>query len=752
MENWKPPESSSPATTEAQQQPPCSGSTKSQDTSASSHAPLACRKVSSSSRTSMSSRSSTSSGSTKCSQKSTSRKTYKKAAGEEEACDEGQCQHYRSAASWCMVLMAKTYPPRHVVCRKDVPKADKASQTPCSFKMLQKEWQPSGKKKKKKRKKKNNSTSNGQDQPQQRTSRASSAMESCSQALPHRAPSPPEVAVTLQKRTSLFSLCMAMYDEEGEEQDEAGLEPEGKQVNVGEMEFHLPPEEIHLPEQNYQEVLEDLAVDEDVVDIPDPDFNVGTMEVPLPSEELQEAPGHTREDTASVDSLCSYLATLETCLIPELQDDLAMDGYKEDTQDLDSIPGSVVREVNFASKENLEALRDMEEDKISVSSEGSTLATPRIHSNLEEVKEAKVNERIAPSPGCASKTSVTSKPLPKQVIKPVPKETTRDPAHILLPGIECKAAKSLTRKQGKAHGTSDTCNCDSIHARGILFFKLFLKLVELAALPQRILFQIISYYQQQLSDCPGQGVWVDGDFLECHKKKPHKTQKETVYSLPSFISVPALHVSATNKRKAVGYVEHLGGSPYAQVPIFPLVYKQDTATLTKTKKGSQKVARQRNEPTASFRSHISHEESQGQEEGALEPPVHHTKQSCSPADTTERPDTPHSPATASNALPGSLGRTQAQKAQAANNAYSLSQRLSLLELWQKIIKAQMGLQMDDERFHQTFCTYSWSWNACRELVTRADLRRLERQLRRQRQRQMAEGPRQKPCRDDSGGQ
>lgn len=55
------------------------------------------------------------------------------------------------------------------------------------------------------------------------------------------------------------------------------------------------------------------------------------------------------------------------------------------------------------------------------------------------------------------------------------------------------------------------------------------------------------------------------------------------------------------------------GSPYAQVPIFPLVSKQDATTLAKPKTGLQKVARQRNKPTASLRSHISHERNRVQE-------------------------------------------------------------------------------------------------------------------------------------------
>lgn len=32
------------------------------------------------------------------------------------------------------------------------------------------------------------------------------------------------------------------------------------QVNVGEVKSHLPPGEIHFPEENHREVLEDMAV------------------------------------------------------------------------------------------------------------------------------------------------------------------------------------------------------------------------------------------------------------------------------------------------------------------------------------------------------------------------------------------------------------------------------------------------------------------------------------------------------------
>ncbi|NXJ55432.1 EFCB3 protein, partial [Spizaetus tyrannus] len=278
-------------------------------------------------------------------------------------------------------------------------------------------------------------------------------------------------------------------------------------------------------------------------------------------------------------------------------------------------------------------------------------------------------------------------------------------------------------------GKSDSGSFDSVDAKGILLFKVFLKLVELAALPRRTLFQIISYYEQKLRDCTGQKVWLDGDFLKCHRKKPHKIQKKPVYPMPAFVS--AARVSAMNERDKTAYREHLKGkactpqSPYAQVPIFPLISKQDATTLAKPRKGLQKVARQRNEPTALSASCFFHDRDRVQEAAALKPPALHRKQRRSPAVNTERPNTPHHLTT------DSPGKTQTQVTKRYRQSPALRQRRSLLKLWQKIGRGQTG----SEHFHHTFCTYSWSWNAHRELVTTADLRRLDRRLCRWRRRQ-----------------
>ncbi|NWH23901.1 EFCB3 protein, partial [Grus americana] len=311
----------------------------------------------------------------------------------------------------------------------------------------------------------------------------------------------------------------------------------------------------------------------------------------------------------------------------------------------------------------------------------------------------------------------------------------------------------ITDKECFAHTTSpgknDSDSFDSVNARGILLLKVFLKLAELAAVPQRTLFRIISYYQQKLRDCTGQKVRVDGDSLKRCRKKPQKTQKEPVYPMSAFVS--AAHVSARNKRDTAAYMEHLKGkvcplspplcSPYAQVPIFPLISKQHTTTRAKPKRGLQKVARQRNEPTTSFESHFFRKRNRVQEAAALKPPAHRRKQRHFPDINTERPNTPRHLTT------NSPGKTQVSKAQVAKryrHSPALRQRRSPLKLCRKISRGQIGLQTGSEHFHHTSHPYSWLWNTHHELATTAAPHRRDHQRRPARQ-ETARDARQRQC-------
>ncbi|NXO56085.1 EFCB3 protein, partial [Aramus guarauna] len=280
--------------------------------------------------------------------------------------------------------------------------------------------------------------------------------------------------------------------------------------------------------------------------------------------------------------------------------------------------------------------------------------------------------------------------------------------------------------QTTSPGKNDSDSFDSVDARGILLLKVFLKLAELAALPRRTLLRIISYYQKKLRDCTGQKVRVDGDSLKRRRKKPPKIQKETVYHMPAFVSTT--HISARNKRETAAYTEHHKGSPYAQVPIFPLISKQYTTTRAKPKRVLQKVARQRNEPTTSFESHFFRERNQVQEAAALKPPAHRRKQRHSPDINTEHPNSLRHLTT------NSPGKTQAQKAQPAKrcrHSPALRQRRSPLKLRRKISSGRTSLQTGSDRFRHTSRPYSC--NARRELAPTAQPHRQDRQLGHRRQ-------------------
>ncbi|XP_047902403.2 EF-hand calcium-binding domain-containing protein 3 [Anser cygnoides] len=635
---------------------------------------------------------------------------------------------------------------------------------------------------------------------------------------------------------------------------------EGKQVCVEELKSHLAPAETHS-DQHHQEAKEDVAVDGDTVDSRDTGSSAGTVEVSLASEELQEVPGHTTEDADTADNFGSDLATVEIPLgeIPpnpeELQEVLgpaAVDGDEGGTQDLVSTPDTTTREVHVGSQEMQEPSGHVEADgkatlsepvkvvrvvqqppleeetKVDVSGEGSILATPSIHSAPEKLKEAQVDEKVAP--GRAPKTRVKLKLLPKKrVRKPLTRETSSELPQIPQTRNEREAVRNMTKKQWKAFSDafnffpkdtdgninlyslevtaqqlgislagqeaynklvcaeadgdkamnfsdflttitdkncfiqtvfpekSDSGSFDYVDARGILLCKVLLKLVELAALPQKTLLQIASYYQQKLRDYTGHKAWLDADFLTSYRKNNNKTRKDLVYPMTSFVS--AARISMMKETEAAAYMERLKGSvprtssPYAQVPVFPLILNEDTETLVKPKKNMQKLVRQRKkEPVASTQSCSIHERNHVQEAATLKPPALSRKQKRSPTISSAHPNRQRHPKTGnqgktqahtsvrssptpqlpSRSRPHSTPHSEARVAQQHQHSLALRQRASLLKLWRKIGGAEIGRQTGSKRFHHTFSTYSWSWNACQELVTAEELQALDRLKRRHR--------------------
>ncbi|XP_050571394.1 EF-hand calcium-binding domain-containing protein 3 [Cygnus atratus] len=506
-------------------------------------------------------------------------------------------------------------------------------------------------------------------------------------------------------------------------------------------------------------------------------------------------------------------------------------GDEGGTQDLVSTPDTTAREVHVGSQEMQEASGHMEADgkaslsesmkvvrvvqqppleeetKVDVSGEGSILATPSIHSAPEKLKEAQVDEKVAP--GRAPKTRVKLKLLPKKrVRKPLTRETSSELPQIPQMRNECEAVRNMTKKQWKAFSDafnffpkdtdgninlyslevtaqqlgislagqeaynklvcaeadgdkamnfsdflttitdkncfiqtvfpekSDSGSFDYVDARGILLCKVLLKLVELAALPRKTLLQIASYYQQKLRDYTGHKAWLDADFLTSYRKNNKKTRKDLVYPMTSFVS--AARIPMMKEKEAAAYMERLKGSvprtssPYAQVPIFPLILNEDTKTLVKPKKNMQKLVRQRKkEPVASTQSCSIHKRNYVQEAATLKPPARSRKQKHSPTISSAQPNRQRHPKT------GNQGKTQAHTSEARvaqqyQHSLALRQRASLLKLWRKIGGAEIGRQTGSKRFHHIFSTYSWSWNACQELVTADELQALDRLNRRHR--------------------
>ncbi|XP_032305260.1 EF-hand calcium-binding domain-containing protein 3 isoform X3 [Coturnix japonica] len=593
---------------------------------------------------------------------------------------------------------------------------------------------------------------------------------------------------------------------------------EGKQVDEGELKSHPAPIGMHLVDVDRQQALRDVSVEGDAANSQDPNSSVGTGEVILYKEELQQIARHAAGGRVFRDSQDADPAK-------EL-DPAAVNGDEENIQDLESILDPTASKVHPSSQGIHEALRHVEavkrnlskstkaakkvqqtplgeEDKDDVSSEGSILAALNIHSALEELNEAQMDEKAALAPGHVPQTHVGKKlPRKKKVLNPLEIDTAIELPETPQTRVESETVKNMTKQQQKdspallhqpfrgrcidtgskeqppqipvdysslfpkEHKTdldgninlqhlevlakqlgisfdgqetqkklvcadadgdkamnysdfltaitdqncfiqtvfpdqNDSDNVNHVDAREVLLLKVLLKLVELEALPPRTLFQISSYYKQKFEDCAGEEAWTHADFLVSHKKNNNKNTKVLVCPLPL---ANLARITMMKEKEATAYLEQLKdhmpdpNSPYAEVPVFPLISKQDANTLVKPKKDMQKQTMQRKkQPVAS--------------KAAAKASAQNSKKKCSSGNNSEHPNKQRRPPRASDP----------QAAQRYRNNLVLRKHASLLKLWQKIHGAQIGRQSGSRRFYHTFSTYSWSWNACRELVTAEEL-------------------------------
>ncbi|XP_015281477.1 PREDICTED: EF-hand calcium-binding domain-containing protein 3, partial [Gekko japonicus] len=161
-------------------------------------------------------------------------------------------------------------------------------------------------------------------------------------------------------------------------------------------------------------------------------------------------------------------------------------------------------------------------------------------------------------------------------------------------------------------------------------------------------------------------------------------------------------------------------SPYAQIPIFPLIPNRDCVMAGKPKKDIHKLAALRSmEPVTSFEDHFFHKRRWLPESKASKAP--RPSLSLAPELTSKgRRLTIHN-----------LDEIRREVKKATENyrkALALRERNKSLKLWRRLRGGEIGLESGNPSFYQTFSTYSWSWNVCKELLTPQELQEYDNQL------------------------
>uniref|UniRef100_A0A8C0G503 EF-hand calcium binding domain 3 n=1 Tax=Chelonoidis abingdonii TaxID=106734 RepID=A0A8C0G503_CHEAB len=248
---------------------------------------------------------------------------------------------------------------------------------------------------------------------------------------------------------------------------------------------------------------------------------------------------------------------------------------------------------------------------------------------------------------------------------------------------------------------------DSINATGILLFEVLSKLVEMSALPRKAMREIVSYYRQKFLASTGRRAWIDAGGSVEHGKGLHTLRKSPAPQrgriTPMSAFAGAARISVMNDKELEAYVETLKGknftvpsnSPYAQVPIFPLLPNRDGMSIPKPKKDLQKLEMQRRkEPISSFENHFFHKRNWLREKNSL-----------------------------------SLGPHLMERVtEMYKQGMALKERNRMLRLWRRLHGGQIGLESGNHSFYHTFSTYSWSWNARQELVTPNELQQYDNKL------------------------
>nr|XP_020667359.1 EF-hand calcium-binding domain-containing protein 3 [Pogona vitticeps] len=272
---------------------------------------------------------------------------------------------------------------------------------------------------------------------------------------------------------------------------------------------------------------------------------------------------------------------------------------------------------------------------------------------------------------------------------------------------------------------------ETVDARGILFFELLSKLVETSVLPRKTTVNIVSYYRQKFLESTGRKAWR-ADSIDEEKEMGRGGKKRHVpkaRSTPLSSFAGAARICIMNDKELEDYVEHLrfrastapSDSPYAQVPIFPLIPNRDCLVKGRPKVDLQKLEVQRRlEPISSFEDHFFRKKRWLQQEAKL---------SKNPkASLTLTPELTRKCRRLTMDNLNEIRREVKRATDAYRKAIALRERNKSLKLWRRLRGGEIGLESRNPSFYQTFSTYSWSWNVCQELVTPRELREYDNRL------------------------
>uniref|UniRef100_A0A8C0G534 EF-hand calcium binding domain 3 n=1 Tax=Chelonoidis abingdonii TaxID=106734 RepID=A0A8C0G534_CHEAB len=261
---------------------------------------------------------------------------------------------------------------------------------------------------------------------------------------------------------------------------------------------------------------------------------------------------------------------------------------------------------------------------------------------------------------------------------------------------------------------------DSINATGILLFEVLSKLVEMSALPRKAMREIVSYYRQKFLASTGRRAWIDAGGSVEHGKGLHTLRKSPAPQrgriTPMSAFAGAARISVMNDKELEAYVETLKGknfTPYAQVPIFPLLPNRDGMSIPKPKKDLQKLEMQRRkEPISSFENHFFHKRNWLDKKNSLSlgPHLMERQHRLTIEDLRE------------------IRLDVKRVTEMYKQGMALKERNRMLRLWRRLHGGQIGLESGNHSFYHTFSTYSWSWNARQELVTPNELQQYDNKL------------------------